>query len=156
MRAANREINITTDIIVGFPGETESDFQQTLTLMEAVQYDGAFCFKYSPRPNTPSLKMDDAIPEEEKSRRLSVLLEKQREIQRARNDRLVRKTFEVLVEGKSRRESQWCGHTSANKVVNFTSHRDETLGDYVRVRVNSATPNSLIGQVVADDVAAGL
>jgi tRNA-2-methylthio-N6-dimethylallyladenosine synthase len=150
MRAASREISVTTDIIVGFPGETESDFQETLTLMEAVQYDGAFCFKYSPRPNTPSLKMDDAIPEEEKSRRLGVLLEKQREIQRARNERLVGKMFDVLVEGKSRRENQWAGHTSANKVVNFTSHRDETLGHYVRVLVTSATPNSLIGQVAAD------
>jgi len=157
MRAASRQISVTTDIIVGFPGETESDFQETLTLMEAVQYDGAFCFKYSPRPNTPSLKMDDAIPEEEKSRRLGVLLEKQREIQRARNERLVGRTFEVLVEGKSRRENQWSGHTSANKVVNFTSHRDETLGHYVRVLVTSATPNSLIGQVVADaNVVAGL
>jgi tRNA-2-methylthio-N6-dimethylallyladenosine synthase len=152
MRAASREISITTDIIVGFPGETESDFQETLILMEAVQYDGAFCFKYSPRPNTPSLKMDDAIPEEEKSRRLGVLLEKQREIQRARNERLVGKSFEVLVEGKSRRENQWSGHTSANKVVNFTSQRDETLGHYVRVLVTSATPNSLIGQVVADEM----
>ena len=153
MRAANREISITTDIIVGFPGETENDFQETLTLLDAVQYDGAFCFKYSPRPNTPSLKMDDAIPEEEKSLRLGVLLEKQREIQRARNERLVGNTFEVLVEGKSRRENQWSGHTSANKVMNFTSQRQETLGDYVRVRVTSATPNSLIGQVVADEAA---
>jgi tRNA-2-methylthio-N6-dimethylallyladenosine synthase len=147
MRAAKREISITTDIIVGFPGETEKDFEQTLSLMEAVQYDGAFCFKYSPRPNTASLKMEDAIPEEEKSRRLGVLLEKQREIQRARNERLVGETPEVMVEGKSRRENQWSGHTSSNKVVNFTSTRQESLGDYVRVRVNAATPNSLIGEV---------
>jgi tRNA-2-methylthio-N6-dimethylallyladenosine synthase len=149
MRAAKREISITTDIIVGFPGETEKDFEETLTLMEAVQYDGAFCFKYSPRPNTPSLKMDDAISEEEKSRRLGVLLEKQREIQRARNDRHLGNIFEVLVEGKSRRENQWSGHTSSNKVVNFTSTREESLGDYVRVSINAATPNSLIGEVVA-------
>jgi len=145
MRAAKREISITTDVIVGFPGETEQDFEETLSLMEAVQYDGAFCFKYSPRPNTPSLKMEDAIPEEEKSRRLGILLEKQREIQRARNEKLLGKTFEVLVEGKSRRESQWSGHTSANKVMNFTSQREESLGDYVRVKVVEALPNSLIG-----------
>jgi tRNA-2-methylthio-N6-dimethylallyladenosine synthase len=148
MRAAKRDISITTDVIVGFPGETEKDFEETLTLMEAVQYDGAFCFKYSPRPNTPSLKMDDVISEEEKSRRLGVLLEKQREIQRARNERLLGNIFEVLVEGKSRRENQWSGHTSSNKVVNFTSTREESLGDYVRVRVSAATPNSLIGDVV--------
>jgi tRNA-2-methylthio-N6-dimethylallyladenosine synthase len=148
MRAAKREISITTDVIVGFPGETEKDFEETLSLMEAVQYDGAFCFKYSPRPNTSSLQMEDAIPEEEKSRRLGVLLEKQREIQRARNERLVGETLEVMVEGKSRRENQWSGHTSSNKVVNFTSKRQESLGDYVRVRVNAATPNSLIGEVI--------
>ena len=168
MRAAKREISITTDVIVGFPGETEKDFEETLSLMEAVQYDGAFCFKYSPRPNTPSLKMEDAIPEEEKSRRLAILLDRQREIQRARNERLLGGTFEVLVEGKSRREnpsvvraiassgrvgpsqlraSQWSGHTSSNKVMNFTSQREESLGDYVRVRVVAATPNSLVGEV---------
>jgi len=93
------------------------------------------------------LKMQDAIPEEEKSRRLAVLIEKQREIQRARNEKLVGETFEVLVEGKSKKEHQWSGHTSSNKVMNFTSRREESLGDYVRVKVFSATPNSLIGEV---------
>jgi tRNA-2-methylthio-N6-dimethylallyladenosine synthase len=151
MRAAKRDISITTDIIVGFPGETEKDFQDTLSLMDAAQYDGAFCFKYSPRPNTPSLKMDDALPEEEKSRRLAILLERQREVQRARNERLVGQAFEVLVEGKSRRDNQWSGHTSSNKVMNFTSRRQESLGDYVLVKVIGATPNSLVGETVISD-----
>jgi tRNA-2-methylthio-N6-dimethylallyladenosine synthase len=151
LRAAKREISVTTDVIVGFPGETERDFAETLSLMEVAQYDGAFCFKYSPRPNTPSLTMNDAIPEEEKSRRLAILLEKQREIQRVRNERLVGETFEVLVEGKSRRENQWSGHTSSNKVMNFTSKTDESLGDYVRVKVKEALPNSLIGEAVPRD-----
>lgn len=145
MWAAKREISITTDIIVGFPGETEKHFEETLSLLDAAQYDGAFSFKYSPRPNTPSLKIEDAIPEEEKSRRLAVLIERQREIQRARNERLVGKAFEVLVEGKSRRENQWSGHTSSNRVMNFTSQREESLGDYVQVKVTGTTPNSLIG-----------
>ena len=149
LKNAKREISLTTDIIVGFPGETEKDFEETLSLMDVVQYDGAFCFKYSPRPNTPSLKMEDAIPEEEKSRRLAILLERQREIQRARNERLVGETFEVLVEGKSRREQQWSGHTSSNRVMNFTSREEESLGDYVQVRVVAATPNSLVGEAVA-------
>ena len=148
LKSAKREISLTTDIIVGFPGETEKDFEETLSLMDVVQYDGAFCFKYSPRPNTPSLKMPDTIPEEEKSRRLAILLERQREIQRARNERLVGKTFEVLVEGKSRREQQWSGHTSSNKVMNFTSRKEESLGDYVQVQVTGATPNSLVGEAV--------
>jgi tRNA-2-methylthio-N6-dimethylallyladenosine synthase len=154
MRAAKREISITSDIIVGFPGETEKDFEETLSLLDAAQYDGAFSFKYSPRPNTVSLKMDDAIPEDEKSRRLAILMERQREIQRARNERLVGKSFEVMVEGKSRRENpsgvragQWSGHTSSNKVMNFTSREEESLGDYVQVKVVGATPNSLVGEV---------
>jgi tRNA-2-methylthio-N6-dimethylallyladenosine synthase len=148
MRAAKREISVTSDIIVGFPGETEKDFEETMSLLDLAQYDGAFSFKYSPRPNTPSLKREDAIPEEEKSRRLAILMERQREIQRGRNEKLVGKTFEVMVEGKSRREHQWSGHTSANKVVNFTSRGEESLGDYVQVVVSGVTPNSLVGEVV--------
>jgi tRNA-2-methylthio-N6-dimethylallyladenosine synthase len=148
LRAAKRDISLTTDLIVGFPGETEQDFEQTLSLLDLAQYDGAFCFKYSPRPNTPSLKMDDVITEEEKSRRLAILLEKQREIQRARNENLIGRHFEVMVEGKSRKEHQWSGHTSSNKVMNFTSRTQESLGDYVQVRVVSATPNSLVGERV--------
>jgi tRNA-2-methylthio-N6-dimethylallyladenosine synthase len=146
IRAAKREISITSDIIVGFPGETEKDFEETLSLLDVAQYDGAFSFKYSPRPNTPSLTMEDAIPEEEKSRRLAILMERQREIQRTRNEKLVGQTFEVMVEGKSRREHQWSGHTSSNKVMNFTSREEESLGDYVQVRVVGATPNSLVGE----------
>jgi tRNA-2-methylthio-N6-dimethylallyladenosine synthase len=148
LRAAKRDISLTTDLIVGFPGETEQDFEETLSLLDLAEYDGAFCFKYSPRPNTPSLKMEDAIPEEEKSRRLAILLEKQREIQRARNEKLIGRHFEVMVEGKSRKEHQWSGHTSSNKVVNFTSRAQESLGDYVHVKVVSATPNSLVGERV--------
>ncbi|MGB9422887.1 MAG: tRNA (N6-isopentenyl adenosine(37)-C2)-methylthiotransferase MiaB [Candidatus Acidiferrum sp.] len=148
LRASQREISLTTDLIVGFPGETEKDFEDTLSLLDLAQYDGAFCFKYSPRPNTPSLKMEDAIPEEEKSRRLAILMEKQREIQRARNETLVGHEFEVMVEGKSRQEHQWSGHTSSNKVMNFTSRERESLGDYVQVKVTAVTPNSLIGERV--------
>src|SRR5271169_2744027 len=97
MHAAKRPISITTDLIVGFPGETEKEFEETLRLLDVVQYDNTFAFKYSPRPNTPSLKMPDAIPEEEKSRRLGILLARQREIQRINNEKLVGETLEVLV-----------------------------------------------------------
>jgi tRNA-2-methylthio-N6-dimethylallyladenosine synthase len=148
MKAAKREISITTDIIVGFPGETEKDFEETLSLMDEVQYDGAFCFKYSARPNTPSLRMEDALPEEEKSRRLGILLERQREIQRAKNETLIGEVFEVLVDGKSKKPGQWSGHTSSNRVLNFTSQAENILGDYVQVRVIGATPNSLVGEMV--------
>jgi tRNA-2-methylthio-N6-dimethylallyladenosine synthase len=148
IRGARRAISITTDIIVGFPGETEADFEETLRLMDEVQYDGAFSFKYSPRPNTPALSMADPIPEEEKGRRLAVLQEKQRQIQTARNEALVGQTVEVLVEGKSRRENQWAGHTSSNRVLNFVSRAENLLGQYVQVRVTSAGPNSLVGEHV--------
>src|ERR1700730_15703947 len=150
IRAAKRAISVTTDIIVGFPGETEKDFGDTLSLMADIKYDGAFTFKYSPRPNTPSLKMADAIPEEEKSRRLAILMEKQREIQTGLNAARVGKRYELLVGGKSRRENQWSGHTTDHKVVNFTSRRQELLGDYVQVEVKSAGEYSLLGEEVGE------
>ena len=146
IRGARRPIAITTDIIVGFPGETESDFEQTLSLLDEVRYDSLFSFKYSPRPNTAALRMNDPIPEEEKGRRLAVLQEKQREIQTARNLTLIGETVEVLVSGKSRRENQWSGYTSSHRVVNFTSPAKELLGTYVQARVTGATPNSLVGE----------
>jgi len=148
IRRASRPIAITTDIIVGFPSEAEGDFQETLSLLDEVKYDNLFAFKYSPRPNTPSLKMDDAIPEEEKSRRLAVLQDKQREIQKEHNAKMIGETMEVLVSGKSRRETQWSGYTSSYRLANFSSPAKELLGTYVQVRVTGATPNSLIGEHV--------
>ena len=100
IRAAHRPISITSDIIIGFPGETESDFADTLSLLDESQYDGIFSFKYSPRPNTSAIHMPEAIPEEEKSLRLAILNERQRQIQIARNRKLVGITYEVLVDGR--------------------------------------------------------
>jgi len=150
MKAAKREISITTDIIVGFPGETEADFEQTLSLLDEVEYDGIFGFKYSPRPNTPSLKFEDAIPDEEKARRLSVLQEKQREIQRRRNERHLGQIAEVMVEGRNDARGQWIGRTSQNKVLNFKAPEGLTpvFGSYVPVVTTGCFPNSLLGQMV--------
>ncbi len=150
MKAAKREISITTDIIVGFPGETEADFEQTLSLLDEVEYDGIFGFKYSPRPNTPSLKFEDAIPDEEKARRLFVLQEKQREIQRRRNERHLGQIAEVMVEGRNDARGQWIGRTSQNKVLNFKAPEGLTpvLGSYVPVVTTGCFPNSLLGQMV--------
>jgi len=148
IRGASRPIAITTDIIVGFPGETETDFEETLSLLDEVKYDSLFSFKYSPRPNTPSRKMEDAIPEEEKSRRLAILQDKQREIQKERNAKMIGETFEVLVSGKSRRENHWSGYTSSYRLANFSSPAKELLGSYVQVCVTGATPNSLVGEHV--------
>src|SRR6266436_2197945 len=148
IRAAGRPIGITTDIIVGFPGETESEFKETLSLLDEVQYDSMFSFKYSPRPNTPSLSMGDSISEEEKSRRLAILQDRQRKIQASNNARLIGDRFEVLVSGKSRRENQWSGYTTSHRMINFASQERELLGTYVQVKITGATPNSLAGEHV--------
>jgi tRNA-2-methylthio-N6-dimethylallyladenosine synthase len=146
IRAARRPISLTSDMIVGFPGETEDDFQDTLTLLAASQYDGVYSFKYSPRPNTPALSMDDAIPEEEKSRRLAALMDHQRQIQIARNDALIGQSFEVHVDGHNPQKKIWGGRTSCNRLLNFTSPLDTLLGTYVSVRVTRAGANSLFGE----------
>ncbi len=150
MKTAQRDISITTDIIVGFPGETEADFQETISLLEYVEYDGVFAFKYSPRPNTPALQYADLIPDEEKARRLAVLLEKQREIQRRRYQRHHGQVIEVMVEGKNQTRAQWIGRTSQNKVLNFTVPRGTELvpGKYVPVVTTGSFPNSLLGEMV--------
>src|ERR1700689_3802787 len=127
MKAAKREISITTDVIVGFPGETDADFAQTLSLLDDVGYDAVFSFKYSARPNTPSLSLEDALPEEEKSRRLEVLMARQREIQVESYQRYVGSTAEVMVEGHNDARGQWIGRTSHNKTLNFTAPKGETL-----------------------------
>ena len=148
MKAAKRDISITSDIIVGFPGETEQEFEETLSLLDQCQYDAIFGFKYSPRPNTPALNMEDAIPDSEKSRRLTVLQEKQREIQRHRNQNHINQVVEVMVEGKREDRGQWVGRSSQNKVVNFTGSRDCMPGSYTSVRITSVFPNSLVGELV--------
>jgi tRNA-2-methylthio-N6-dimethylallyladenosine synthase len=145
IRSAHRAMSITTDIIVGFPGETAADFEETLTLLDAAQFDGAFSFKYSPRPNTPALHFAGPVPEEEMSRRLQVMQARQREIQWARNQTLVGEAVEVLVESRNPRHSQWTGRTTTNKVVNFASEQEE-LGSYVPVRITRAGPHSLVGE----------
>ncbi|MBZ5646761.1 MAG: tRNA (N6-isopentenyl adenosine(37)-C2)-methylthiotransferase MiaB [Acidobacteriia bacterium] len=149
IKAGKRPISITTDVIVGFPGETEQDFEQTITLLDQVGYDGIFSFKYSPRPNTPALTMPDSIPDAEKSHRLSILNERQREIQRERYLKHIGETVEVMVEGKNGR-GQVIGRTSQNKTLNFTHGQliDPALGSYVQVRVTQSFPNSLVGEMV--------
>ena len=148
MKAAKRDISITSDIIVGFPGETEQEFEETLSLLDECQFDAIFGFKYSPRPNTPAVHMEDAISDAEKSRRLTVLQEKQREIQRQRNLNHINQVLEVMVEGKREDRGQWMGRSSQNKVVNFTVQGECTPGTYTSVRITSIFPNSLVGELV--------
>jgi tRNA-2-methylthio-N6-dimethylallyladenosine synthase len=146
IRSARRPTSLTTDIIIGFPGETESDFAETLSLLTAIQSDGVFAFKYSPRPNTPARDWPDAIPEEEKGRRLAILQEHQRRIQIANNELLVGKKFEVLVDTHHAARGQWAGRTTSNRIVNFTSPSGNLLGEYVQARVTRGGPNSLVGE----------
>ena len=150
LEATRRDISLTTDLIVGFPGETEADFEQTLSLVDEVGYDSAFIFKYSPRPNTPAIAMPDGIPEAEKSRRLAVLQERQREVATRRNARHVGEILEVMVEGKNEARGQWVGRTSQNKVCNFIvlDALQPLVGSYRRVRVTRSFPNSLVGEMI--------
>jgi len=148
MKRSARDIAITTDIIVGFPGETEKDFEQTLSLLNEVEYDSLFSFKYSKRPNTSALQYEDQIPEEEKQRRLLILQEKQRQIQIRRNADYVGQIHEVLVEGFNQATGQWIGRTSQNKTLNFhhAGGFGALQGTYLPVRVTRAGPNSLAGE----------
>ncbi|MFZ1137690.1 MAG: tRNA (N6-isopentenyl adenosine(37)-C2)-methylthiotransferase MiaB [Candidatus Sulfotelmatobacter sp.] len=151
MKAAQREISITTDVIVGFPGETEADFAETLNLLQEVGYDAVFAFKYSPRPNTPSLTLEDAIPNEEKARRLEMLMAKQREIQSARYKKYIGIQCEVMVEGRNEARAQWIGRTSHNKTLNFTAPAHAAApkaGTYAPVIVTGSFPNSLLGEMM--------
>jgi len=150
MRDAARPIAITTDIIVGFPGETEADFEQTLALLTEVEYDAIFSFKYSRRPNTPALALEDQISEEEKSRRLTIVQEHQRAIQIRRNTQYVGMVAECMVEGFNKATGQWMGRTSQHKMVNFLrpSSDEDITGKYLDVRITRSGPNSLVGEAV--------
>ena len=151
IKSAKRPISMTTDMIVGFPGETPEDFEETITLADEVQYDGIFSFKYSPRPNTPAITMADSIPEQEKSRRLQILLERQREIQRANYAKHVGQTIQVMVEGHNPVRGQVIGRTSQNKTLNFTTTQPilPAPGSYLKVLVTKSLPNSLVGEAIA-------
>jgi tRNA-2-methylthio-N6-dimethylallyladenosine synthase len=150
IKAAKRPISLSTDIIVGFPGETANDFIQTMNLLAAVQYDCVFAFKYSARPNTPALVMIDSIPEAEKASRLQVLLERQREIQRINYSKHIGEIVEVMVEGANPSRGQIAGRSSQNKPVNFEWLEPiaPAPGSYLRVKITGAFPNSLVGQAV--------
>jgi tRNA-2-methylthio-N6-dimethylallyladenosine synthase len=151
LKTARRKYAISTDIIVGFPGETEKDFQATLDLLDEVEFDSLFSFQYSPRPNTAALTMADRVPDEEKQRRLAALQEKQRAIQIRRNAELIGGVREALVEGRNQALGQWIGRTTDNRILNFThpgANGASLAGSYVQVRVTRSGPNSLVGESV--------
>src|SRR5436305_7963629 len=150
MKAAKRPLSITTDVIAGFPNETAAEFEETVTLLHECQFDAVFTFKYSPRPNTPALAMIDSINDAEKSKRLQVLQERQREIQRLNYEKRIGHTYEVMVEGRNEARGQMIGRTSQNITLNFTLPQDvaPVVGSYVNVLVTRSFPNSLLGEMV--------
>jgi tRNA-2-methylthio-N6-dimethylallyladenosine synthase len=141
-------ITFSTDIIVGFPGETDSDFQESLDLLREVEYDQLYAFAYSPRPGTAAPRLGSIVPESLKQRRLKEILEQQRTIQIRRNGELVGRTFEVLVDGAGRLDNGLLkGRTRCNRIVHFPgpAHR----GDFIEVRITRAHAHSLIGESLA-------
>ncbi len=144
-------IALTTDIIVGFPGEAEADFEATMKLLETVRYHGAFSFKYSDRPNARSAEFSDKVEEEVKAERLARLQARQDEISLARKQEDVGRVFEVMVEGRSKAAgSQWSGRTGSNQIVNFKSRKELRPGQMLMVVIEEACQNSLRGSIVKE------
>ncbi len=148
-KAAKRDISLTSDIIVGFPGETDKDFEETMTLLADVKYDAIFGFKYSPRPNTPAIHMVDSIPEQVKIERLAILNARQRELQREHYGRHLGQTMEVMVEGHNNSRGQVTGRSTQNKTVNFTCDTLPPVGSYIDVRITQIFPSSLVGEAIS-------
>jgi tRNA-2-methylthio-N6-dimethylallyladenosine synthase len=150
LREAMPDIALSTDMIVGFPGETEEDFEQTLSLTRTVRYHSMYSFKYSERPSTLAQKrLPDDVEEREKGRRIVALQQAQQEVQRTLFDQAVGRTLEVLVDSRSRRRDwELSGRTSGNTVVNFSGPSD-LLGQIVPVVITAANPNSLRGALGA-------
>ena len=149
LRAFDPEFALTTDVIVGYPGETEEDFEATRSLMEEAGFDNAFVFKYSPRPGTRAAEMADDVPAAEKERRDQVLLADQERRGLERNLRLVGSLRAVLAEGPSKRNRErWSGRDSGNRIVVFPPVDGVSVGDEVKVRVAEAHAQILVGEVV--------
>ena len=147
LRRLMPDVALTTDVIVGFPGETEADFRETLAALETIEFDNIYAFKYSKRPNTAALHLEDHIPESEKDRRIQAALAVQRPITRRKNDAFQGRSEEVLVEGPSKTDrTRLMGRLSNNLVVNFNGF-PSLIGRLVRVRIIQVKANSLDGAV---------
>jgi len=147
LRAARPDISLSTDFIVGFPGETEADFAQTMKLVEDVRFDGAFSFVYSPRPGTPAAELPDDTPQAVKLERLQRLQKRLQELSEEYSRAMVGSRQRVLVEGPSRKDAaELAARTDNNRVVNFAGHR-RLVGQFVDVDIVQALPHSLRGEV---------
>ncbi len=152
LRHAVPGIALTTDIIVGFPGETEQDFEETVSLVREVRFDDAYTFKYSPRDGTPAVKLKDRVPDAVAGERLERLIAAVRQVARAQNVALVGTTHEVLVEGKAKRGGLLQARTRSNKVA-LLDGPDEWIGTYRRVRLTGTTGSTFTAWPVAQELA---
>jgi tRNA-2-methylthio-N6-dimethylallyladenosine synthase len=149
IKKSKRTLSLTSDIIVGFPGETEADFEATMRLVQKCEYDALFIFKYSKRAGTPAAKLDDVVPETEKTARFIALEALQTSIQEKLYNAYVGRRVSVLVERESARSSEdMAGHSTCHKVVNFRSNHTQP-GDIVDVLISKGNPNSLYGELVS-------
>ncbi|MGH7568031.1 MAG: tRNA (N6-isopentenyl adenosine(37)-C2)-methylthiotransferase MiaB [Gemmatimonadales bacterium] len=152
LRAAVPGIALTTDLIVGFPGETEDDFQETLSLVDAVGFDDAYTFKYSPRDGTPATRLKDRVPDDEAGDRLARLIAAVRRVARLRNVGLVGTVHEVLVEGRAKRGGLLQARTRTNKVA-LVEGPDAWIGTYRRVRLTGTTGSTFTGWPLGQELA---
>lgn len=165
LRELNPNVGLSTDLIVGFPGETVEEFEETIALLDRVQYDNIYAFAYSPRPGTRAAKLEDDVSAEEKNRRLNQLLAHQLAIAEKRYAARIGQTMELLVEGEAKKQNLvtkggargrvWTGRTECNRVVNFADDSGRNLtGHFLDVRITAATSLSLTGELVRDPFAA--
>jgi tRNA-2-methylthio-N6-dimethylallyladenosine synthase len=146
LRAARPDIALSTDLIVGFPGESDEEFNATLALVEATRFSSVFAFKYSPRPGTAAPKLGPPVDEQLANERLQKLLARQQEIQRTLNGKLEGEIRDVLVTGMGRKPGMLTGRTSCHRIVHFAINGQSTpLGSLATVRIEQALPNSLLG-----------
>jgi tRNA-2-methylthio-N6-dimethylallyladenosine synthase len=147
LRGIRADMAVSSDVMVGFPGETREDFDQTLDMIEKVQFDSLYSFKYSDREGTRAAGFRNKVPEPEKIERLAELQKLQKGITLKRNKAMIGKVMEVLIEGASRKNDQITGRTSNNKIVNF-SYNNSAIGCLIKVKIMSACANSLRGEVL--------
>jgi tRNA-2-methylthio-N6-dimethylallyladenosine synthase len=148
LRAVRPDISITTDFIVGFPGETDEDFRRTLELMDEIEFDASFSFIFSARPGTPAAEMADDTPQDVKAERLVVVQQKNNAVAQRISRQMVGTVQPVLVDGRARRNAEeFCGRTDNNRVVNFAADVPPELGQMVDVEISDAMTNSLRGRV---------
>ena len=148
LKRAIPDIALTTDIIVGFPGETDDDFRATLEILKKVRFDMIYSFIYSPRKGTPAAKMENQVPAEIKSQRMQILLELQNQISFEKNEEYVGKTIRVLAEGRSKNDiDTFTGRTETNKLIHFKAD-DSVIGRFVNIRTTRAEPFNLRGEII--------